>query len=265
MKRLGPLPPRQRLQTRAGTLEYVLSGQGAPTLVLLNGAGVTLDGWRTLYPEIEALGTVFAWNRFGVGGSDPPRLKQTGAVVIAALRELLSYAGLTPPYLLVGHSLGGLYANLFARMHPAEVAGMVFLEATHPRDREMLKRHESQLAAVLGKLFALPQKLFRANLHLEIEWVDATAQEVACAGPFPPVPLTVVTGGNDPPKWLMTPEALRIRRAHQQELARLSPQGQQVIASMSGHFPQLTQPDLVLDVLRRMGGAAAQAKVLQPS
>ncbi|HWI80144.1 MAG TPA: hypothetical protein VNS31_13150, partial [Ramlibacter sp.] len=97
------MPARTRLQTRAGALEYVVSGQGPPSIVLLNGAGVTLEGWRGLYPAIEQVGTVFAWNRFGVRGSDAPRLAQSGAVVLASLRELLGYAGLQPPYVLVAH------------------------------------------------------------------------------------------------------------------------------------------------------------------
>jgi pimeloyl-ACP methyl ester carboxylesterase len=195
---------------------------------------------------------VFAWNRFGVKGSDAPRLAQTGAVVIASLRELLTYAGLTPPYLLVGHSLGGLFANLFARLHPREVAAVLFVEATHPRDHEVLQQHETQLTRALTKVFELPQRIFRANLHAEIEWVGRTVQELASAGPFPPVPVTVITGGANPPKWLMSPAALQARRAHQQELARLSPLGEQVVAARSGHFPQLTEPALVLDALRAL-------------
>lgn len=258
MKRLGRLPPRKRLATRFGILEYVVSGAERPAIVLCNGAGVTLEGWRPLYPEIEQLGCVLAWNRFGVSGSSRPRQPQTGRVVVGALRELLAAAAVPPPYVLVGHSLGGLYCNLFARLHPGEVAGVVLLEATHPRDREMLKGHETQLASVLARLFDLPQRIFRANLHAEVECVDETAREIAAAGPFPQVPLTVVTGGNDPPKWLMSPEALRIRRAHQQELARLSPEGKQVVAERSGHFPQLTQAGLVLEVIRRMAGAVLQ-------
>lgn len=255
MKRLGRLPPRKRLATQAGTLEYVLSGAQNPPIVLVNGSGVTLEGWRTLYPEIEQLGCVLGYNRFGMSGSSKPRQPQTGSLIVTSLREMLQSVGLPRPYLLVGHSLGGLYCNLFARLHPQEVAGVVLLEATHPRDRELLKGHETRLAVVLSKLFELPQRVFRENLDAEIHWVEATAREVATAGPFPDVPLTVVTGGNDPPRWMMSPEALRIRRAHQQELARLSPQGQQVIAPHSGHFPQLTQPELVLDAIRRMAGS----------
>ncbi|HVZ42796.1 MAG TPA: alpha/beta hydrolase [Ramlibacter sp.] len=119
--RLGMLPPIQVAQTQAGRLSYVVSGFGASTIVLMNGAGVSLEGWRGLYPRIESMGTVFAWNRAGVKGSDAPRQPQTGVAVIASMRELLRYAGLEPPYVLVGHSLGGLFANLFARLHPREV------------------------------------------------------------------------------------------------------------------------------------------------
>jgi pimeloyl-ACP methyl ester carboxylesterase len=250
--RHGLLSERKKLQTRSGALEYVVSGAGEPCIVLLNGAGVTLDGWRALYPAIEKAGTVLAFNRFGVEGSDEPRLAQTGAVVVASLRELLAYAGLQPPYVLVGHSLGGLHANLFARLYPNEVAAVLFLEATHPRDQEVLQQHETQLTRALSKLFSLPQWLFRANVQAEIECVSETVDEIAGAGPFPDVPVAVITGGVNPPKWLMSPAARKARLENQRDLARLSPHGEQVVAVKSGHFPQLTEPGLVLHVLRRL-------------
>jgi pimeloyl-ACP methyl ester carboxylesterase len=187
-----------------------------------------------------------------VKGSDQPRLAQSGAVVIASLRELLAYAGMRPPYLLLAHSLGGLYANLFARLHPREVSGVLFLEATHPADQEALGSREGQLARALAKVLFLPQWLFRANLHAEIEAFERVVVETASAGPFPPIPVAVVSGATRPPRWLMSPAALQARRAHQEELARLSPQGEHVVAARSGHFPQLSEPDLVLQVLRRL-------------
>lgn len=249
---MGRLPHRRTWRTPAGDIEYVLAGRGSPALVLFNGAGVTLEGWRRLFPDIESIGTVLAWNRPGTGGSARPTLPQTGAAVVATLRGLLAHTGVQPPYLLLGHSLGGLHANLYSRLHPQEVGAVVLLEATHPRDGDLLQGHENQLATVLGKLLAMPQQLFRRNLDSEIAAVEATARELGCAGPFPNVPLTVVSGGSDPPRWLVPPAALQIKRVHQHELSTLSPLGQQVIAQRSGHFPQMTQPDLVLDVLRRM-------------
>ncbi|TFZ07893.1 alpha/beta hydrolase [Ramlibacter humi] len=253
---LGPLPRRQLLRTPAGRIEYVLSGEGPLTLLLFNGAGVTAEDWSRLYPGIESIGRVLAWNRAGVGRSAKPVSPQTGSVVVDSTRALLDALQLKPPYLLVGHSLGGLHAQLFARRFPHDVAGVLLLEATHPRDREQLKGHEGHLAKVLSRVLSLPQKLFRANLHSEMDWIDATAREVETAPPFPAVPLAVMSGGNDPPVWLVPPEVLRARRAHQRELAMLSPRGRQVIARRSGHFPQLTQPSLVLEVLRELGREA---------
>jgi pimeloyl-ACP methyl ester carboxylesterase len=249
---LGLLPPIQALQTRKGRLGYMVSGSGPSTILLFSGAGMSLMGWEPLYPQIETLGTVFGWNRFGMQGSDPPQERQTGAVVIGSLRELIGYAGLEAPYILVAHSLGGLFANLFARLYPEEVAGVLFLEATHPADHALLKKHESHLTRALGKMLTLPQVLFKPNLQTELACVRDTVREIEAAGPFPPVPLSVVTGGLTPKSWLMSPGALGAKRANQQELVRLSPLGEQVIAQKSGHFPQMTEPELVLRVLAEL-------------
>jgi pimeloyl-ACP methyl ester carboxylesterase len=248
------LPPIRALQTRSGRLSYIVSGSGTPNILLFNGAGMSLQGWEPLYPAVEKLGTVFGWNRFGMQGSDPPRERQTGAVVLGSLRELLGYVGLEPPYVLVAHSLGGLYANLFARLYPQEVRGVLFLEATHPADHGVLKKHESQLERALARVLSLPNVLFRRNLQSELACVEETVREIETAGPFPPIPLRVVTGGLTPRSWLMSPGAVAAKRAHQQELARLSPLGEQVIAQKSGHFPQMTEPVLVL---RELGEVAA--------
>jgi pimeloyl-ACP methyl ester carboxylesterase len=129
---------------------------------------------------------------------------------------------------------------------------VLFLEATHPRDHEVLQQHETQLGRALTKVLSLPQWLFRDNLHSEIDSVGHIVEEVASAGPFPPIPVAVITGGTNPPKWLMSAAALQARREHQADLARLSPGAEQVIAQKSGHFPQLSEPEVVLDVLRRL-------------
>jgi pimeloyl-ACP methyl ester carboxylesterase len=246
------LPPRQKLQTRAGLLEYTLSGEGDTTIVLFNGAGLTLAGWQALYPGIDRLGRVFAWNRFGLQGSDEPPPVQRGAVVVASVRELMASAGIAPPYVLVGHSLGGLYANLFARLHPTEVAGVLFLEATHPRDEATLPQDRAKLAQGLAKVQGEPPCEFAANLDAELDAAAETVHEVESAGAFPAVPVAVITGGIDPPASLLAPEAAQARRVHQLALARLSPDAEHVIAEGSGHFPQRSEPALVLDVLERL-------------
>jgi len=253
------MPAADTLRTVAGPLEYTLSGEGPAIIVLLNGAGMTLQGWSALYPGIERLGRVFAWNRLGVQGSGDPAMPQDGAAVLSCLRELLARAGLAPPYVLVGHSLGGLFANLFARRYPAEVAGVLFLEATHPRDDDTLEQDEAQLRRSLGKVLDEPASAFEANLHAELEAAGDTVRQVAAAGRFPPVPVAVITGAMDPPGSLLPSAAAQARRSRQEALARLSPQGEHVIARRSGHFPQRSEPDLVLDVLARLVARALPA------
>jgi pimeloyl-ACP methyl ester carboxylesterase len=247
--RLGALPPIRALQTRSGRLGFIVSGEGAPTMLLFNGAGVPLDGWRAMYPDIEALGTVFAWNRFGLQGSDAPAPLQSGALVIASLRQLLKYAGLKPPFVVVAHSLGGLYANLYARLHPRDVAGVLFLEAAHPADQPLLEKHRKHVVRGLEKVTGLPQPMFEPNLQAELDAAEETVREIEAAGAFPAVPLRVVSGGITPTGALLLPGVVATRRANQQALASMSPLGEQVIAQKSGHFPQLAEPELVLDVL----------------
>ncbi|TFZ03344.1 alpha/beta fold hydrolase [Ramlibacter rhizophilus] len=256
----GALPPRQFVATSAGRLEFVRSGRGRPTWLLFNGAGIGLEGWQGLYPAIEQFGTVFAWNRFGLGRSDPPRAAQTGDGVVAVLREALAALSLEPPYVLVGHSLGGLHAHLFARRYPEQVAGVALLEATHPEEQDHGRGHESRLVQVLDRLFPLPKVRFRANLEAELRWQAETAREVRQAPPFPPVPLVVVTGAQAPPRWLADAQAVERRRLHQRELARLSPQGEQVMAWRSGHFPQRTEPQCVLRALRSLAARVGAQK-----
>lgn len=251
-ERVGTVPPLQVLQTRSGRLGYMLSGEGSPAIVLVSGAGVSVQGWESLYPDIEKLGTVFGWNRFGLQGSDPPPDRQSGTVVIGSLRELLGYADLRPPYVLVAHSLGGLFANLYARLYPDEVAGVLFLESTHPGDRELLQKYEEQMVQSLGKLLSLPEAFLRDNVERELACVEETAREIASAGAFPAIPVRVVTGGLTPRGAMLSPAAVAAKRANQQALARLSPLGEQVIAQKSGHFPQLTEPGLVLAEIARL-------------
>lgn len=243
------LPPPRKLQTRCGLLEYAVSGNGPARIVLFSGAGMMLESWAALYPRIEELGTVLAWNRFGLEGSGAPRKPQSGAVVVAAVRELLSYAALEPPYVLVGHSVGGLYVNLFARLHPQDVTGVLMIDAMHPGDARAGQVDEASVERSLAKVQHVPPLVIECNLHSEVHALDRIASEIGAAGPFPAVPLTVVSSASSK------------HMGRQRELAALSPASEHVIAQHSGHFPQLTEPQLVADALQRLVRRARSHRV----
>ena len=108
------------------------AGSGSPTVVLLSGAGETAAVWSWITTAVEPLTRVCAYDRAGRGWSDPAPAPQDGVALAADLHALLQHAQITGPVVLVGHSLGGLYARVHAATYPADVAGIVLLDATHP-------------------------------------------------------------------------------------------------------------------------------------
>lgn len=246
------LPLKQQAHIHGHDLEYVAAGSGRPVIVFVNGAGGPVEGWHTVYPAVARLGTAFAYNRLGVGGSDRPHTPQTGEAIVATLRALLAAVGLPPPYVLVGHSLGGLYTNLFARRFPHEVAGVVLLDAAAPGDEVLQHEHQSLLQRMSKRVLGVTDTILGKDAYGEVAFVSETVRQVAAAGPFPDVPLIVVSGGKRPPSWLMTAEAFRVRATNQQALSAMSPRSKQVIAARSGHFPQFAEPDLVIQAIREI-------------
>ena len=247
--RLPSLPAPRLAQVGGQTIEYVTSGMTGPSIVLVNGAGGPLAGWARVYGPLLKHGTVTAHNRAGIGRSSGPTEAQTGALIVGTLRDLLAEIGAAPPHVLVGHSLGGLHVNLFARLVPDEVAGVVFLEAAHPDDRQMTEFQPGWLRA-LNRVLGVGNPLRRDRAFAETRWVDQTCREIERAGPFPDVPLAVVTGGRRPPSRLMPEAAADARYANQVALAKLSPRSRHLVAHGSGHFPQLSEPGVVVDAVR---------------
>ncbi len=102
-----------------------------PVIVLDSGIGSTTFDWLAVYPEIAKFARVITYDRAGYGWSDASPLPRTSANIIAELHAMLHNAGVPGPYILVGHSFGGLNVRLFAATYPDEVAGIVLVDAVH--------------------------------------------------------------------------------------------------------------------------------------
>lgn len=245
-KRLADLDGRR--------FQYTVAGAGRPPILLINGGGGPIEGWFRVFRPLSALSTVFAYNRAGIGKSDRPTEPQTADVVVRDLRALLATLSLTPPYVVVGHSLGGLFANLLARRHPHEVAGVVLLEASAPDDIALMKSGEGAFQRVIRRAL---DSVFGKDQFGEPDHAETSARQVAGAGPFPDIPLAIVTGGKPAMAFLTPAHQRQGRAANQAALAALSPRGQQVIAARSGHFPQFSEPDVVVGAIEDVWRAAA--------
>jgi pimeloyl-ACP methyl ester carboxylesterase len=102
-------------------------------VVFENGSRANVDSWTKVITALPPDVSVFAYNRPGYGNSQQTDTPRDGRTIVEELRRDLQQQGLKPPYILVGHSLGGLYMQLFARRHPDEVAGLVLVDAVYPR------------------------------------------------------------------------------------------------------------------------------------
>jgi pimeloyl-ACP methyl ester carboxylesterase len=255
------LPSSQLIALPAiGQIEYALAGHGPATVLLINGAGGPLAGWLRVFEPLSQFTRVLAYNRPGIGRSSRPHAAQTVGRMVEELRQLLqALALLDAPLILVGHSFGGLIAHLFARRHPDKVAGLLFLEATAPQDLQLLRAHETGLQRGLNWLL---HKLAPLDpLHeTQPEHTAASLAELldsSAARAFPPLPLCVISGERPAMAWASKRQALALRAQHQAALARLSPRGIHLKATRSGHFPQLSEPALVIEAIQALVHQAA--------
>lgn len=117
-----------------------------PTVVLEGGAGASTPGWGWILPAVAEHATVVAYDRAGLGWSDPSPSGRDADPVIADLRDALATRGLPGPYVLVGHSLGAHYTRAFAEAHPDEVAGIVLVDPSHERAAQATGIRSEELA-----------------------------------------------------------------------------------------------------------------------
>ena len=112
------------------------TGTGSPTVVLLGGLGEASPSWARIAPAVASTTRVCAYDRAGQGWSDSSPDVADGTHTARDLHALLEAAGESGPFVLVGHSSGGVYALTYAADHPDDVAGMVLLDSSSPRQRE---------------------------------------------------------------------------------------------------------------------------------
>ena len=110
------------------------TGQGSPTVVLEAGIAATSLSWRLVQDEVAKFSRVASYDRAGLGWSDPASQPLTLTRLVDDLHTLLQVAQLPPPYVLVGHSFGGLIVRAYAQRYPTETAGLVLVDAVRPEE-----------------------------------------------------------------------------------------------------------------------------------
>jgi CubicO group peptidase (beta-lactamase class C family)/pimeloyl-ACP methyl ester carboxylesterase len=257
-----PAVPGALVDIGGRTLFLSCLGTGSPTVILESGLNDTAAVWSAVQSEVAATTRVCTYDRANVSGgasdpSDPtastPRLR-AAAELVADLHTLLAAAAVPGPYVLVGHSVGGLIVRLYAATYPDEVVGMVLVDATH---EDNWVRLEEEIGPDLWPQAVAQFTQAVAAGVLEPLDLETTATQVRDAReerPLHPMPLVVLTHTQPPDPATLLPglsvEASERRWGEQQaDLTTLLSNSQQILAEESGHYIQLDQPNLVIDAI----------------
>ena len=272
-------PPGQLVDVGGHRLHIHCLGSGSPTVVIDAGLGDWSAGWESwVQPEVARTTRVCTYDRAGMGYSEAGPLPRTAERFAQELHALLQQAGIAGPYVLVGHSMGGLPVLVFAHTYAAEVAGMVLIESMVPSQATSSAEDVPQaadagssndwvltlparigllrvLAGPLGITSGLSPQVADAYLAFSVtpRSMQATLDEgkgmaasLAQAGKVTSLgalPLIVLSRGLDHDSdW----------QQQQAELLLLSSESQQLIADRSGHNVELDQPDVAVEAIVRM-------------
>lgn len=239
-------------------------GQGAPTVVVDAGMGlapVEDEAWRRIAARVSETTRTCLYDRAGLGGSDPAPAGEprTSADAAADLEAALRAARVAPPFLLAGHSIGGLHAQVFAARYPSEAAGLVLISSTHPDQMEAWLAklpaatvdEPKPLSDARGFLTRMPRDPSLNPESLDVATSSAQARELRSLGDKPVVVAT------HSPKWRMVPElgeplAIELEAVTQDLQKRflaLSTRATQTIAPSAGHGLPHEDPGFVAEAI----------------
>ena len=226
-------------------LYLTCQGEGSPTVVMESGGRGHSGGWNLVQPSVASFTRVCAYDRAGTGRSESVPPNDTAQAIADDLHSLLANAGIDGPYVMVGHSLGGILVRVFANRYLNEVAGMVLVDTGHgdpvARFQEVLTPEEWQLVRDVilhdDDGFTLPGGL------------DLLGPDL---GDIPLVVLTAGRRGASPLPPDIAERLEQVRLETQEELISLSTNSAHIIAEESGHSIQKDQPDLVIKAIRQV-------------
>ena len=235
-----------------------IEGNGARTVILESGLGDTLDIWKDIQPHIASHCTrTLSYTRAGYIGSDPASGPRDSATIVNELREELDRRNIPPPYVLVGHSLGGLYMQYFARNFPSEVTGLLLVDSTHWDQHMSVDTQANQ------------QYLAQREVTLFMPWImrreltDSTraGEQVHESPPGGEDVRTIVLSSTVTSK-SGTPETQKHAMQLQDEIAADFPGARHVFVTGAGHYIQRDQPEVVVNAARELAGCGEDSQPL---
>lgn len=275
-------PPGRWVDVGGYKMHLYCTGEGSPAVILEAGLNDFYVSWAKVQPEVSKSVRVCTYDRAGLGWSEASPRPRTSEVMAEELHTLLTNAGVEGPYILAGHSFGGINVRSFAQKYPDEVVGMVLVDSAHEGQGArlpFLKDAADQFVGQFRTLSAMssfglmalspetiPNRGLPDEAYRQYQAVLATTKyfdgAIAESSTFYSItasvpeslgglPLIVLSHGL-PDRSIGVTESQQEQferewAAMQSELAGLSSNSKQIIADMSEHYIQLDQPELVIE------------------
>lgn len=275
-------PPPGDIYVIAGhRMHMVCTGSGSPTLVLDAGLGNDALIWGGVQPWLSRTTRVCAYDRAGFGWSDALPHPRDADHIASELHQLLLQANISPPIVLMGHSIAGIYIRDYATRFPSDVVGLVFVDSStplqnqNPAFRAFIAKLPSPLLVRLESVAGVPRLrgdcsqtfpdfdaragklLADENCHEhfaavagELDSFTRSGEETVHTGPYGALPILIFS--QDPLKTLSQPNAPKylvdlanVWNQMQSDLLKLSTHSRRIIAKGSTHYVQLDRADLI--------------------
>jgi pimeloyl-ACP methyl ester carboxylesterase len=226
-----------------------------PTVILEAGTGDSSEVWNKVQEQVEKFARVCSYDRLGVGKSDKVAVPHTADELVADLHELLHAVPVPAPYVMVGHSIGGIYVRKYAALFPTEVKGLVLLDSSHEEQFTRVSEISSEWAQRIASKFPTDPEGLRAQGFLpRNERLAWRFNEPLIVIEHREIPKTATSD-------TMAKQSEAVFHVLQKDLASRSKYGQLREAKKSGHYIQRDQPELVIqaikDVIRESATLAA--------
>ena len=239
----------EKVDVGGHSLNLLIGGQGSPAVIFEGGFGAGIASWTTVQKDVATFAQTVSYDRAGLGQSEPGPKPRSAKTIAAELKAALQKAGVKPPYVLVGHSFGGVYVRVFADMYPKDVIGMVLIDPSQETFNDWTKTNLRDLRQ------EEEGRIAKASEGVRSEWesLEASYGQARAAKISPGIQVTLISAVQDEG---MPAEARKMWIQKHKEWIASVPGGKHIIAEKSGHLVQAQEPALVIEAIRQIGKKA---------